>query len=103
MPKMTDFMLLDAATRRAVGGMSYAGSVDRQKWEKARDMAGITKGQWKRFIYSMKKKAPACIELRISEVSMAKLKLMAEHGESPHLETLLKVVEIQMEGPDEHG
>lgn len=95
---ISDINLLHEATRKAIGGMSYIEGFDRARWEKARDMAGFTKGQWKRFQISSKK---GSYGLKCTPVQRKRLMLMIEHPDSPHLMTLLRMVEAQMGVSDE--
>ncbi len=99
MPKV-DQDLLAYATLATVGGMSYRGSGSLLKIKEVRRLSGITKGQWKRMVYSVDGK---WLGLRASEMAIKKLEVMRDHGGSEHLETLLKMVEAQMEVDDGTG
>lgn len=102
MPKVDDF-LLALATLKTVGGMSYRGQRLGgdyvRKWKQVRQLSGITKGQWKRLQVAIKRTGNN--DLRTSLVSIKKLEVMRDHHDSPHLLTLLKMVEVQMETSDE--
>lgn len=98
MPKV-DLRLLDTASMKAIGSMRYVQgtSSDIAKHKRFRELSGITKGQWKRMQQTWWKYRDGGMErtLIASELSIKKLEVMAEYGESPHLETLLKVVEAR--------
>lgn len=96
MPKV-DIQLLDEASMKAFGfilplwpGQAGTGVAKRDAFLKA---AGISKGQWKRAWLASKRALG--LHLSVSELALKKLKVMAEHGQNPHLTTLLKVVEAQ--------
>lgn len=89
MSKLDNLNIVHEASRAVIGYISYTGSRDKEKWQAFRTMAGISRGQWKRFQQSKK--------LKVSELTIKKLEVMAQHGKSSHLMTLLKMVEAQME------
>lgn len=96
MPKVDRDLLADA-TLNTVGCMNYWGREYLSQIKEARRLAGITKGQWKRMIVAGKKSGWDCEAsiLHASALSVRKLEVMRVHGDSPHLETLLKMVEAQ--------
>lgn len=96
MPKV-DRMLLNAATYKAIGGMEFFGAEYREKWVQARKMAGITKGQWKRFQHLLKRAGDdgEIGGLVASTVSIKKLEIMSRYHDSPHLVTHLKMAEAR--------
>lgn len=90
MPKIGRY-LVDAAVNEALGGTFYTARSEVAKHKEFRRLSGITKGQWKRFQWGFRNEAFP--ELTVSELAIKKLEIMAKHGKSPHLLTLLKVVE----------
>lgn len=93
--------LLDEATSKAVGGMNYFGSRHRNRWETARKMAGITKGQWKRFQFAIQGAgSPYNTPLKSSETVLKKLEIMRDYHDSPHLYMLLKMAEVRGDTDD---
>lgn len=98
MPKV-DSILLGDASFLTVGPIHYFHPMDRAKQAKMREITGITKGQWKRFKYSIKSKAQLGDYgvMRASLTSIRKLEILAKHHDSPHLYTLLKMAEAQTE------
>jgi hypothetical protein len=94
--------VVDDAFNRAFGGTNYKlVPSERPKHREFCRLAGVTKGQWKRFLMSFKPDYKGWAEITVSEVSIKKLTVMAHHGGSPHLTTLLKMIEHQMEGDHE--
>lgn len=95
MPKV-DVTLLDKASMKAFDFLlpfetDRTNTAKRDAFLKA---AGISKGQWKRARLAFKE-GNGFDHLSVSELALKKLKVMAEHGQSPHLPTLLKMVEAQ--------
>ena len=101
MPKI-DRSLLNEATIGLVGGISYTHKAHREEQQKLRKTAGITKGQWKRFQISIKRRKPFTFVqyIKTSEVAAKKLEVMRDFHDSPHLMTLLKAIEAR-EGSDD--
>jgi hypothetical protein len=99
MPKVNR-SVLDVASENAVGAMRYL-TMDVAKWKQFREMAGITKGQWKRYQCQLKQfirtesGSYKTTYINVSEVAAKKLEVLCNHGDSPHLHTLLKMVEAQ--------
>lgn len=95
MPKV-DVTLLDEASMKAFGfllpfGPERTNVAKRDTFLKA---SGISKGQWKRARLAFNA-GLGFEKLLVSELAFKKLTVMAEHGQSPHLQTLLKMVEAQ--------
>ena len=99
MPKLNQDLLAEA-TLKTVGLMSYAQTISLPQIKKARRLSGITKGQWKRMVCSFKRNYWSRFDVAVSALSIKKLEIMRDHGGSEHLETLLKMVEAQMEAGD---
>lgn len=96
MPKVNNNLLAEV-TNKTVGYMNYVASRDRQKQIALQKLFGITKGQWKRFKYSCKGGYIITRGLRTSQEVIDKLELAKKHADSPHLFTLLKVLEARHE------
>lgn len=92
MPKV-DINLLDEVSVRVCGTLLPLGSgrTDVAQRNAFLKQAGISKGQWKRARLA----SNTGFGFAVSELAIKKLKVMAEHGQSPHLTTLLKMVEVQ--------
>src|SRR5689334_16983462 len=96
-----DRSIIDEASLNLVGNIVYLGWQDAMKVKRFCKMVGITKGQWKRFNLSIRKDPPLRKHARVSALAAKKLEVIRVHFDNPHLETLLKIAEAQMEKSDD--
>ncbi len=93
--------LMDDASYAICGDVSYTYSGDRQKLEEFRKLIGMSKGQWKRFKFAVKKAAEKdgtpLMFIDVNKMVARKLQLIVLHEHNPHLRTLLKIAEAQEE------